>query len=409
MTHNVFEGKQILLGVTGSIACYKAVDLASKLTQMGAAVNVVLTKSACRFVSGLSFSSVTGRQAHSDLWDESSHIRHVSLGESADLVVVAPATAHTIAKMANGLADNLLSVTLLTARCPLLVAPAMDGGMYAHPATQENVKLLKDRGVVMIGPAEGRMASGLTGLGRMVEPGDLIGHIRYHLGRRRGLSGKRVLVTAGPTREPLDPVRFLSNRSSGKQGIALAQAALDTGADVTLIAGPIQVQVPVGVEYIQVQSAQEMCDEVLEAVSDVDVLLMAAAVSDFRPEKHERQKIKKDNFGDAVATLSLDRNPDILREVKKRKNEHNLSLFVVGFAAETSNILEYGRNKLQDKGMDLIAINDVSASDAGFEVDSNRITLISNEGWQLELPLQSKEAVAFRILDEVVKHFDHLE
>ena len=227
MANSILQGKRIILGVTGSIACYKAVDLASKLAQVEANLDVILTESAGRFVSPLSFQSVTGREAYSDLWRDSDHVRHVKLGESADLLLVAPATAHTLAKMAHGMADNLLTVTILAARCPILVAPAMDGGMYENPVTQANIELLQQRGVTVIGPDTGRMASGLSGRGRMVEPTEILGYIRLIVGRNGPLMGKHLVVTAGSTQEPLDPVRYLTNRSSGKQGLALAQAAID--------------------------------------------------------------------------------------------------------------------------------------------------------------------------------------
>lgn len=283
----LLDGKRILLGVTGSIACYKAADLASKLTQAGAEVDVILTAGALEFVRPLTFQSVTGRQAYTeeDLWGSRGHVTHIGLGHQADLFVIAPATANTIARLAHGMADNLLSLTALAARCPLLVAPAMDGGMYEHPATQANVDMLRSRGVRIAGPASGHLASGQTGLGRMLEPQELIGYIRQALAQDGPLAGRQVLVTAGGTQEAIDPVRFISNRSSGKQGYALAQAALDLGAQVTLISGPVSLAAPIGARRIDVRTAQQMEKAVLEHAQSADILLMAAAVADFRPAR----------------------------------------------------------------------------------------------------------------------------
>jgi phosphopantothenoylcysteine decarboxylase/phosphopantothenate--cysteine ligase len=398
MNIKVLNEKRIVLGVSGSIACYKAADLASKLTQAGAKVEVILTEAAARFVSPITFRSVTGRQVHTDMWDLGEHVEHVRLGEAADLLLIAPATAHTIAKLAHGLADNLLSVTALAARCPVVIAPAMDGGMYAHPATQANVKLLQERGAIVAGPGEGRMASGLTGLGRMLEPAELLGYARQILGRSGSLRGRQVVVTAGPTREALDPVRFLSNRSSGKQGLALAQAAMDAGAEVTLIAGPIEGQIPVGAELSRVTTAEEMLEAVLAAVAGADALFMAAAVSDYRPESFSEQKIKKTAQSGDEMTLRLARNPDILEAVKAMRGQSGFPRVTVGFAAETRDVLAYGRGKLQRKGLDLIAINDVSASDAGFNVDTNRIVLLDASGNSEVWPLLTKAEVADRLV-----------
>ncbi len=401
MAVKLLEEKRVVLGVTGSIACYKAVDLASKLTQAGAMVEVILTEAASRFVSPLSFQSVTGRPTFTNMWGLGEHVGHIRLGESADILVVAPATANTIAKIAQGLADNLLTVTALAARCPVLVAPAMDGGMYQHPATQANIAVLQERGVVFAGPAEGRMASGLIGPGRLLEPLELVGHIRSVLGRDGSLSGRKVVVTAGPTREPLDPVRFLSNRSSGRQGVALAQAAVDAGADVTLVAGPFEVDLPVGVETVRVTTAVEMKTVVLEAVGDADALLMAAAVSDYRPATMAAHKIKKSGQETAGLQLSLERNRDILEAVRNQRERTGFPRITLGFAAETQDALEHGRDKMRRKGLDLIAINDVGARDAGFAVDTNRIILLRQSGETEHWPLLTKNAVADRLVETV--------
>lgn len=395
----VFKDRPILLGVTGSIAAYKAADLASKLTQAGARVTVVMTEAATRFVTPLTFQAVTGQPVYTDLWTLEHHIPHVGLAQNAALLAIAPATANMIARLAHGLADDLLSVTALAARCPILVAPAMDAGMYEHPATTANLRALAERGVHIAGPACGRMASGLVGPGRMLEPTELAGHIRYLLSRGGPLSGRRVVVTAGGTREPLDPVRFLTNRSSGRQGFALAQAALDRGADVTLITAPVALETPWGAERIEVQTAEEMCQAVLAAAETADVLLMAAAVADYRPAETAAHKIKKD--ASASLTLTLTRTPDILAAVAERRDRTGLPAVVVGFAAETDDLLRYAHEKLLTKHLDLIAANDVSIPDSGFEVTTNRVTLLDTQGGVERLDLLSKTEVAERILERV--------
>lgn len=398
----VLKGKRILLGVTGSIAGYKSIDLASKLTQGGAEVDVIMTESATRFVTPLAFRSVTGRPVYTDMWGLDDHVRHVGLGESADLMLIAPATANTIARLAHGMADNLLSVTALAARCPLIVAPAMDGGMWSHPATQANVAILRERGVAVVGPAEGRMASGLSGLGRMVEPQDLLGEIRLRLGANGPLAGRRVIVSTGPTREAVDPVRFISNRSSGKQGIAVAQAALDAGAQVILVAGPTCEESPYGSQVIDVQTTQEMGDAILSVIDGADILMMVAAVADFRPNAVSDRKIKKTENADWGLAIGLEKTLDILTAVKERRDKTGFPRVVLGFAAETHNAFEYGREKLLRKGLNFIAVNDVTAEGAGFAVDTNRVVLLSSAGVVEEMPLQSKTAVAERLISHVI-------
>lgn len=398
----LLDGKKVVLGVTGSIACYKAVDLASKLTQAGALVDVILTEGAQQFVSPLTFRSVTGRPSYTDMWSREAHVQHVGLGESADLFVVAPATAHTLAKMAYGLADNLLTVTALAARCPILVAPAMDGGMYDHPATQANIATLRQRGVLFAGPAEGRMASGLTGLGRLVEPADLLGHIRQVLAKEGPLAGRKVVVSTGPTREPMDPVRFISNRSTGKQGLAVAQAALDAGAGVTIVHGPIGEPIPFGATAVAVQTTDEMGSAVLEAAQSADALFMVAAVADFRPNTQSDKKIKKTDEQWGLA-IGLEVTLDILTAVKAQRDKSGFPRVVLGFAAETHNAFEYGRDKLLRKGLNFIAVNDVMDKGVGFEVDTNKVLLLSSAGVVEEIPLQSKTAVAERLVHHVAK------
>jgi len=397
----VLKGRRILLGVTGSIAAYKAVDLASKLTQAGALVDVIMTDAATRFVTPLAFRSVTGRPVHTDMWALDEHVRHVGLGEAAELLLIAPATANTLARLAFGLADNLLTVTALAARCPVMVAPAMDGGMWTNAATQANAATLQARGVIFAGPAEGRMASGLSGPGRMLEPPALLNEARLVLARDGELRARRVVVSTGPTREALDPVRFISNRSSGKQGIAVAQAALDAGADVTLIAGPIAEPPPYGARLVPVETTQQMGEAVLREVGDADVLFMVAAVADFRPENVSERKIKKTEDGEWGLAIGLEKTLDILSAVKEQRDRTGFPRVVLGFAAETHNAFEYGREKLLRKGLNFIAVNDVLAEGAGFAVDTNRVVLLSSAGVVEEMPLQSKTAVAERLIHHV--------
>lgn len=391
-----------MLGVTGSIACYKAVELASKLTQAGAEVDVILTEGAQQFVTPLTFRSVTGRPSYNNMWSLADHVQHVGLGETADLFVIAPATAHTLAKLAHGLADNLLTVTALAARCPVLIAPAMDGGMYEHPATQANITTLRERGIQFAGPAEGRMASGLTGLGRMVEPGELLGFVRQVLAQGGPLAGRKVVVSTGPTREPLDPVRFISNRSTGKQGLAVAQAALDAGAQVTVVHGPVFEPIPFGATAVSVQTTDEMGDAVLNAAQKADALFMVAAVADFRPNARSDQKIKKTDEQWGLA-IGLEVTLDILTAVKAQRDKSGYPRVVLGFAAETHNAFEYGRDKLLRKGLNFIAVNDVMDQGVGFEVDTNKVLLLSSAGVVEEIPLQSKTAVAERLVHHVAK------
>jgi len=404
----VLQGKQIVLGVTGSIACYKSIDLASKLTQAGAHVDVILTESACRFVTPLSFRSVTGRPVYTDMWDLNDHVRHVGLGESADALIIAPATANTLAKMATGFADNLLLLTTLAVRCPVIIAPAMDGGMWEHAATQANITTLRKRGVIQAGPAAGRMASGLSGLGRMLEPAELLGELRLLLARGGKLTGRRVVVSAGPTREPIDPVRFITNRSTGKQGLAVAQAALDAGAEVTLIAGPACEQVPYGAKLIRVQTTQEMGEAVLAQAEGADALFMVAAVADFKPRTTAERKIKKSDNADEYLRIELEKTLDILVAVKDKRKATGFPKVVLGFAAETHDAANYGNEKLQRKGLDFIAINDVTAEGAGFAVDTNRILLLGTDGVVEEMPLLSKAEVAERIVQHVARALDEL-
>ncbi len=397
-TITVLAGRRLILGVTGSIAAYKAADLASKLTQAGALVDVVMTDAARQFITPLAFQAVTGRPVYASMWTADSsgglptHIAHVGLGEGADLLVVAPCTAQTLARLAHGLADDLLSVTALAARCPLLLAPAMDGGMYAHPAVQANIEALRARGALVIEPDEGRFASGLAGRGRLPETPALIGHIRRTLGRAGALAGRRAVVTAGGTSEPIDPVRYVTNRSSGRQGYALAQAALDAGADVTLISAARGLPAPIGAVVVPVETAREMLDAVLAHLPGADLLLMAAAVADFTPADTAAHKIKKS--GTDGLTLRLAPTADILAEVQRARQATGFPRVVVGFAAESENLLENARAKLERKGLDLLVANDITAPEAGFAVETNRVTILDAEGGQQPLALMSKTQVA---------------
>lgn len=399
----LLNNRKIVLGVTGSVAAYKTVDLASTLTQAGASVYVIMTEAAKQFVSPLLFRSITGQPVFDDMWQLDDHVKHVQLGEGADLFVIAPATANTIAKLAHGIADNLLTVTALAARCSILLAPAMDGGMFEHQATQDNLSILLDRGVTIAGPAEGRMASGLVGLGRMVDPAELLAQIRLELAAEGPLSGRKVVVTTGPTREHLDPVRFISNRSTGKQGLAVAQAALDAGADVTLISGPICEGAPLGVNLVNVDTTEEMGNATCAASADADVLFMVAAVADFRPGERADRKLKKTETEKWGLAIGLEPTLDVLSAVTKRREKTGFPKIVLGFAAETHNAFEYGRDKLLRKGLDFIAVNDVLEEGAGFAVDTNHVLLISPSGVEEEMPLQSKTAIAERLVTHVAE------
>jgi len=395
----VLKGKRIILGITGSIAAFKAADLASKLAQMGALTDVILTPAAEKFITPLTLQSVTGRHAftEADLWGGEAHVLHVGLGHSADLLVIAPCTANTMAKLAHGEADNLLTITALAAKCPMLIAPAMDGGMLEHPATQENLATLIRRGATIAGPAEGHLASGLSGQGRLLEPAELIGTMRLLLGRDGRLSGKKVVVSAGGTQEPLDPVRVITNKSSGKQGYAIAQAAIDAGAEVTLITTPTALTPPIGAQGKAVGTAKQMLDAVLSATQNADALIMAAAVADFRPKKTSTDKLKR---REGIPQIELEATEDILKLVGSSAGKKRPRV-VVGFAAESQDLLENANEKLKSKKVDLLVANDISAEDAGFGVETNRVTLFHANGRQESLPLMSKADVAENLIERL--------
>ncbi|GAP17860.1 bifunctional phosphopantothenoylcysteine decarboxylase/phosphopantothenate--cysteine ligase CoaBC [Levilinea saccharolytica] len=402
MMETPFQNKTIVLGVTGSIAAYKAAEIASRLRQMGALVEVVLTQSACHFISPLTFASVTARKAYvdQDLWGNEGHVVHIGLGRASDLLLIAPASATTLAKLAHGIGDNLLTVTALASHCPMILAPAMDAGMYAHPATAANVETLRARGAVFVGPAAGHLASGLVGVGRMAEPAEILDTARLALAQSGPLAGKHIVITAGGTQEPIDPVRVITNRSSGKQGYAVARAALDAGAAVTLITAPTSLVPPLGCRVVPVKTAAEMQAAVLTETAQADALVMAAAVADFRLAEASSEKIKKEK---TVPQIHLERTADILADVAARRAQSGYPLRVVGFAAESQDLLQNAQSKLTRKRLDLIVANDITAPDAGFEVETNRVTLVFADGRTETLPLQQKAEVARRIVDALVE------
>ena len=385
--------KTIVLGITGSIAAYKAADIASRLTKEGAKVEVVMTEAATWFIAPLTLSSITGRGVVSGMFEPDSErtIKHVALGEAADLVVIAPATASLIAKLAAGIADEMPSLIVLATKAPIILAPAMHANMYLNPITQENLAKLKARGFIIIEPEYGRLASGGVGLGRLADTDKIVGTIKQVLGWRGDLAGKKLVVTAGGTREPIDPVRHIGNPSSGKMGYAIAEAARDRGAEVKLITAPTSLPQLAGVDVIAVKTTIEMQKAVEKAVKGADALIMAAAVSDYQPRTTARDKIKKDKPG---LELELVRTPDILAEVKG-------DFIRVGFAAESKDIIANAKKKLAKKKLDLIVANDITAADSGFGVDTNKVIIIDKKGGVEELPLMSKREVADRILDGV--------
>ena len=390
-------GRRVLLGVSGSIAAYKAVDLASKLTQAGAQVDVLMTYSATRFVTPLTFRSITHRAVVTDLFDVHSPgaIEHVALATAADILVVAPATAHMIAKLALGLADDPISVTALASSAPLIIAPAMDANMWQHPAVRANVERLQSRGAAIIGPEQGRLASGLMGWGRLAEMPELMGRIAQALGVNGPLAGRAIVVTAGGTEEPIDPVRVVTNRSSGKMGYAIAEAARDRGAHVVLVAAPTPLDDPPGIETVHVDTAEEMHQAVMEACRTADALVMAAAVADFTPAAPRGNKIKKEDAGSLA--IDMVKTRDILNEAPR-------DIVRVGFAAESQQLLDNAQAKFDKKELDLVVANDITLPDAGFGADTNKVTLLDSDGIT-DLPLMSKYDVAEAILDRVANLF----
>jgi len=391
----MLANKTIVLGITGGIAAYKAADIASKLSQAGARVEVVMTESATKFIAPLTLRSLTGRPVVTDMFELASEfsIEHIALAEAADVVAIAPATASLIAKLAAGISDDMLTCTVLATKAPVIVAPAMNVNMFQNSITQDNLNKLKARGFTIVDPAYGRLASGKIGLGRLAETETIIATIQQVLGRSGDLPGKRIVVTAGGTQEPIDPVRHIGNRSSGKMGYAMAEAARDRGATVSLITAPTSLPQPVGMEVVHIKTAAELKEAVAKAVSQADALIMAAAVADYQPRSVAKAKIKKEA---PSLTLELIRTPDILTEVKG-------NFLRVGFAAESQDIVTNARQKLEKKQLDIIIANDITDPSSGFGVDTNKVTLIDRDGKVESLPLLTKREVADKILDKVVE------
>jgi phosphopantothenoylcysteine decarboxylase / phosphopantothenate---cysteine ligase len=394
---------RITLGVTGGVAAYKAAELVRRLQQDAFTVQVVMTRGAREFITPLTFAALTGQKVITDLFAEASGeanlesaIEHIAVAQRTDLLLIAPATADILAKFARGIADDFLTTLYLASTAPVVVAPAMNVNMWNHAATQENVEMLRARGVKIVDPDEGYLACGMIGAGRLAGQAAIVAAVHEALHAVRDLAGEKVLVTAGPTRENVDPVRYLTNRSSGKMGYAVAEAAARRGAHVILVSGPTSLEAPAGVERIPVESAAEMHRAVLEKVADCSIAIFAAAVADYRPVEPNGQKIKRNNES---TTIALEPTPDILASVARNKGER----FIVGFAAETDNVAENARNKLAAKNADLMVANDVTAEGAGFDHDTNVVTLFARDGRDLALPRINKSEVAQRILDEVVR------
>ncbi len=411
----MLQNRRIIVGVCGGIASYKTIELVSHLQQAGALVDVILTEHAEDFIRPLTFATMSHRPAYTDLWEASGHAAemHIELGEQAELLALVPATANTIAKLAHGIADNMLTAVALATNAPLLVAPAMYQNMYTHAATQANLALLQERGVHVVGPVVGRLASGAVGPGRLPETDVLLGAIRMVLGRNGNLAGRHVVITAGGTQEPIDPVRYVGNRSSGKMGYALAEVARDRGARVTLISGPVALPAPYGVQLQSVQTALHMRNAVREAIVDADVLIMSAAVADYRPATPAARKIKKGETQQGSNdvggfTLHLVQNPDILGELAHVQDEQSENMRIakrlvrVGFAAETNDIMRNAQTKLVEKRLSMLIANDVSRSDSGFGADTNKVFIFHADAPMEDLPVMSKVDVAAAIWDRIV-------
>jgi len=389
----MLANKTVVLGITGGIAAYKAADIASKLTQAGVKVEVVMTESATRFITPLSLRSITDRPVVSSMWELDSEfsIEHVALAKAADVLVITPATANIIAKLAAGIADDILSCTVLATRAPVIVAPAMESNMFQNPITQDNLAKLKARDFTIVEPGYGRLASGKIGRGRMADVEQILGTIKQVLGRSEDFAGKNIVVTAGGTQEPIDPVRHIGNRSSGKMGFAIAEAARDRGAKVSLITAPVSLPDPAGIDVVPVKTAAGMKEAVEKVVAQADAMLMTAAVADYQPKKIAEAKIKKET---ASLILELVRTPDILAEVKG-------NFIRIGFAAESEDVVANARQKLEKKQLDLIVANDITDPTSGFDSDTNKVTLIDRDGKVESLPLLKKREVADKILDRV--------
>lgn len=402
----MLTNKKILLCVTGGIAVYKAAALTSKLVQAGAQVKVIITESASQFVTPLTFQALSRHEVYTDTFDEKNPqvIAHIDLADWADLVLVAPATANTIAKLAGGIADNMVTTTLLATTAPVWIAPAMNVHMYDHPAVKKNLDTLADYGYRFIEPSEGYLACGYVGKGRLEEPEKIVELIQGFFAKKefKPLKGKTVVITAGPTREKIDPVRFISNHSSGKMGYSIAEEARKQGARVVLISGPVQIPAPSGVDLVKVESAEDMYNACIEVFDKADIVIKTAAVADYRPKIAYDEKVKKQPGG---TSLELERTKDILFELGQRKKNQVL----IGFAAETNNVDEYARKKLLTKNADMIVANNVKAEGAGFGTDTNIVTLYKRDGSIVELPLMSKVDVAGKIIEEIAVLLKDLE
>ena len=395
----MLKGKTVLLGVTGGIACYKSANLASALVKQGANVQVVMTRNATEFIGPHTFESLTGNRVSVDTFDRNYQfqVEHIALADQADLVLVAPATANVLAKLAHGLADDMLTTTILACNCPKIAAPAMNTKMYENPVTQDNLDILRKYGWEIVEPASGRLACGAVGKGKMPEPEDLLEYVLHALSHEKDMTGLKVLVTAGPTQEALDPVRYLTNHSTGKMGYAIAKAAAARGSQVTLVSGPVNLKKPPYMEVVDIVSAQDMFDAVTSRAPEQDIIIKAAAVADYRPASVAEDKIKKSGT-DADLSLPLARTSDILAWL----GEHRVpGQFLCGFSMETKDMVENSKKKLEKKHIDLIAANNLKQAGAGFGVDTNVLTLISSDGAR-ELPLLSKEEAAHALLDEIM-------
>jgi phosphopantothenoylcysteine decarboxylase/phosphopantothenate--cysteine ligase len=396
----MLKGKTIVIGVSGGIAVYKMCDVVSRLKKLNANVHVIMTKSATEFVSPLTFQSLSMNPVVVDMFEKIQKwdIEHISLAKSADLFLVSPATANIIGKIVNGIADDMLSTTVMATKAPVIIAPAMNTNMYNNPIVQNNITKLKDFGYNFIDPEQGRLACGDLGIGKLANVTTIIESITNTLINNKPLDGKKILITAGPTREPLDPVRFMTNYSSGKMGYAIAEAAAMQGAEVTLISGPVHIPKPSNIKkYIPIKTATEMFEAVKENLSQQDIVIKTAAVADYRPKIYENQKIKK---SDGDINLTLTRNPDILKWIGMHKNPQQ---YIVGFAAETNDVMENGIKKLHNKNVDLIIVNDITSVNAGFESDTNCVTLIDKNGSKQNHAVMPKKELAYVILDYITK------
>ena len=394
----MLKGKTILLGVTGGIAAYKSASLASMLVKAGAEVRVLMTENAKQFINPITFETLTGHKCVSDTFDRNFefHVEHVALAKKADIAIVAPATANVIAKLAHGIADDMLTTTLLACRCPKIVAPAMNTAMYENPVTQDNLAALKRYGTEVVEPASGYLACGDTGAGKMPEPGVLFQYILKYCARQKDMEGMKVLVTAGPTREAIDPVRYITNHSTGKMGYQIAKMCMLRGAKVTLVTGKCQIEPPMFVETVPVVSAKDMYEAVISRSGEMDVIIKAAAVADYRPGSVASEKVKK---SDENMSIALERTDDILRYLGEHKKEGQ---FLCGFSMETENMLENSRKKLEKKKVDMIVANNLKVQGAGFGTDTNIVTLITKDEAE-ELPIMGKDEVAECIIDKIME------